>query len=155
MSAVSQGFSNPVKIKLYFWPSFFTKSYFFLRNVWETNLPSEKLMLALGFVPVIFQPSCSSSEPHFPNRLKLLLAWTVGAQQVARTLGDFAPAAITTVSVTGNQANSLYIQWSSRPSAWLTSSRNRARLRVSHWIIANIIGMNQFFSNLTSRLGDS
>ena len=48
-------------------------------------------------------------------------------QQVDITLGDIVAAAIATVSVTCNQTRWLYNQWSSRPSARLTSSRNGER----------------------------
>ena len=68
-----------------------------------------------------------------PYSLRPLLACMVGPQLVASTLGDLAVAAIATVSVNSNQTQSLYLQKSSCPSAWLTSSRNGAQLASCSW----------------------
>ena len=51
----------------------------------------------------------------------LLLSRTVGPQLVASTLGYLGVAAIATVLVTSKQTQSMYIQQSIRPTAWLTS----------------------------------
>ena len=58
--------------------------------------------------------------PHLPHMLRPLLACTFEHQLLVSTL------ATATVTVTSNQNQSLYIKWSSGPSAWQTSSGNKA-----------------------------
>ena len=96
-----------------------------------TEILQAKNFARTGIQTNDFQPSHSSSKPHLPYRLRPLLACTIWPELEARTMGDLAAAAIATVSVTINQTQSLYIQWSSHASSWLTSSCKRSRVLTS------------------------
>ena len=87
-------------------------------------------LLASGFEPTTFRPMSSCCSCSLLMVVGLLLSHQVGPKLVASTLGDLVAVASKLLWPRPELSQGLYIQLSSRPSAWLTSSRNRARLKL-------------------------
>ena len=68
----------------------------------------------------------------------LLLSHQVGPKLVASTLGDLIAVASKLLWPRPELSQGLYIQLSSRPSAWLTSSRNGAQLSPSFFCLVHL-----------------